>query len=118
MLAKQSAVAAKRSRRPSRASLVRRWLGVAAVVIVGYLYYHPLRTYFETRSELSARRTEVARLAAEKHQLEQRLAASASSDALIREARRLGYIRSGEHLFIVKGIKAWLRTHTIAADGR
>jgi cell division protein FtsB len=108
----------KRSRRPSRASLLRRWLGVAAVVIVGYLYYHPLRTYFETRSELGARRAEVARLAAQKHELEQRLAASASADALTREARRLGYVRAGEHLFIVKGIKVWLRTHTIAADGR
>jgi cell division protein FtsB len=97
---------------------VRRWLAVFAVVTVAYLYYHPLRTYLETRSELGARRAEVARLAAEKHELEQRLAASASSDALTREARRLGYVRPGEHLFIVKGIKAWLRTHTIAADGR
>jgi cell division protein FtsB len=108
----------KRSRRPSRGSLVRRWLGLAAVVIVAYLYYHPLRTYFETRSELGARRGEVARLAAQKRELEQRLAASASADALVREARRLGYVRPGEHLFIVKGIQAWLRAHTIAADGR
>jgi cell division protein FtsB len=111
-------VPSKRSRRPSRASLVRRWLALGAVVIVGYLYYHPLRTYFETRSELGARRAAVARLAAEKHELEQRLAASATADALTREARALGYVRPGEHLFIVKGIQAWLRAHTIAADGR
>ena len=111
-------MAAKRSRRPSRASLVRRWLALAAVVIVAYLYYHPLRTYFETRSELGARRAEVDRLAAQKRELEQRLAASASADALTREARRLGYVRAGEHLFIVKGVQAWLRAHTIAGDGR
>ena len=111
-------MAAKRSRRPSRASLVRRWLGLGAVVIVAYLYYHPLRTYLETRSELGARRAEVARLAAQKHELEQRLAASSSAEALTREARRLGYVRPGEHLFIVKGIQAWLRAHTIGADGR
>ena len=111
-------MAAKRSRRPSRGSLVRRWLGLAAVVIVAYLYYHPLRTYFETRSELGSRRTEVARLVAQKRELERRLVASASADELSREARRLGYVRPGEHLFIVKGVQAWLRAHTIAADGR
>jgi cell division protein FtsB len=111
-------MAAKRSRRPTRASLVRRWLGLAAVVIVAYLYYHPLRTYFETRSELGARRAEVVHLEAQKRELEQRLSASASADALAREARRLGYVRPGEHLFIVKGIQAWLHAHTIAADGR
>ena len=111
-------MAAKRSRRPPRASLVRRWLGLGAVVLVAYLYYHPLRTYFETRSELSQRRAEVARLAAQKRELERRLAASASVDSLARSARALGYVRPGEHLFIVKGIEAWRRAHTLAPDGR
>jgi cell division protein FtsB len=112
-------VARKQSRRPSRGSLVRRWLGLAAVVIVAYLYYHPLRTYFETRSELTSRRAEVARLAAQKRELLRRLEASTSVDALAREARALGYVRPGEHLFIVKGIKAWRQARaTIAPDGR
>jgi cell division protein FtsB len=112
-------VASKRSRRPSRASLVRRWLGVAAVVIVGYFYYHPLRTYFETRSQLASRRAEVGRLAAQKRELQQRLEASTTADALAREARALGYVRPGEHLFIVKGIQEWLRAHaTLAPGGR
>jgi cell division protein FtsB len=98
---------------------VRRWLGVAAVVLVAYFYYHPLRAYFSTRSELSTRRSEVARLAAEKRDLEQRLEASSSADALTRAARMLGYVRPGEHLFIVKGIEAWRRAHsTLAPDGR
>jgi len=99
-------VAKKRSRRPPRAALLRRWLGVAAVVIVAYFYYHPLRTYFETRSELATRRTEV-----------QRLAVSSTADALAREARTLGYVRPGEHLFIVKGIQEWLRAHGTLDEG-
>jgi hypothetical protein len=110
-------MASKRSRRPPRAALVRRWLAVCAVVLVGYLYYHPLRTYFETRGELASRRAEVGRLAAQKRELQHRLEASLSADALARESRRLGYVRPGEHLFIVKGIQAWLRAHTITADG-
>jgi cell division protein FtsB len=98
---------------------VRRWLGVAAVVIVAYFYYHPLRTYFETRSQLASRRAEVGRLAAQKRELQQRLEASITADALAREARALGYVRPGEHLFIVKGIQEWLRTHaTLAPGGR
>jgi cell division protein FtsB len=110
-------VAKKRSRRPSRAALVRRWLAVAAVVIVAYFYYHPLRTYFETRSQLSARRAQVERLEAQKRELQHRLEAAATADALAREARRLGYIRPGEHLFIVKGIQDWLRAHGTLGEG-
>ena len=92
---------------------------MAAVVLVAYSYYHPLRTYFETRSELSTRRAEVARLAAQKRDLERRLETSSSADALARAARMLGYVRPGEHLFIVKGIEAWRRVHsTLAPDGR
>jgi len=109
----------KSSRRPPVSTLARRWAAVAAVVIVGYLYYHPLRTYLATRHELGSRRTEVGQLAEQKRELERRLGASASLGALAREARQLGYVRPGEHLFIVKGIPAW-RKHvaTIAHGGK
>lgn len=104
-------MAARATRRPPTAALVRRWLAVVVVALIGYAYYHPLRTWLETRQELSSRATEVARLSAEKRELQQRLSSSTSADALTREARRLGYIRPGEHLFIVKGIEAWRRNH-------
>ena len=83
-----------------------------AVVLIGYAYYHPLRSWIETRHELSSRRAEVAQLVAQKSALQQRLEASTSADALAREARRLGFVRPGEHLFIVKGIAAWNKAHT------
>ena len=44
------------------------------------------------------------KLQQEKARLEQRLGASTSLATLAREARALGYVRPGEHLFIVKGI--------------
>jgi cell division protein FtsB len=98
---------------------VRRWSVVAAVVIVAYLYYHPLRTYLETRHELSTRRTQVAELAEQKHELQRRLAASTSLGAVAREARRLGYVRPGEHLYIVKGIQVWRdRAARVAGGGK
>ena len=109
----------KRSRRPPVATLARRWSVVAAIVIVAYLYYHPLRTYLETRHELSTRRTEVAQLAAQRRELERRLAASTSLGALARQARALGYVRPGEHLYIVKGIQAWRgRAAKVAGGGK
>ena len=86
-------------------------------MIVAYFYYHPLRTYFETRSELATRRIEVQRLEAQKRELQQRLAASSTADALASEARTLGYVRPGEHLFIVKGIQEWLRAHGTLDEG-
>jgi cell division protein FtsB len=112
-------MATKRSRRPPPAALARRWLGLMTIIVVAYLYYHPLRTYFETRSDVAARRAEVARLAEQRRELQRRVAASTRVDALAREARRLGYVRPGEHLFIVKGIQAWRAGRTtIAPDGR
>jgi cell division protein FtsB len=104
-------MAARASRRPPLASLARRWLAVLLVLAIGYAYYHPLRSWVERRHELSSRRAEVGRLASEKRALQDRLRFSASSDALAREARRLGFIRPGEHLFIVKGIQAWQKQH-------
>ena len=80
--------------------------------LIGYAYYHPLRSWVETRSELQSRRTEVQQLAAQRRELQQRLHASATLDSLAKQARRLGYVRPGEHLFIIKGIKAWQRAHS------
>ena len=111
-------MARRASRRPPATTIARRWLAVFLIGLIGYAYYHPLRSWLATRQELSSRRAEVDRLSAQKRELTQRLQFSASTDALSHEARRLGYIRPGEHLFIVKGIQAWLRAHTITADGR
>jgi cell division protein FtsB len=112
-------MAARHARRPPIATLARRWLAVIVVVLIAYAYYHPLRSWIETRHELSSRRGEVAQLVAEKRALQQRLEVSTSADALAREARRLGFVRPGEHLFIVKGIAAWKKARTtIDGDGR
>jgi cell division protein FtsB len=110
---------AARSRRPPVATLARRWLVVALVAMIGYAYYHPLRSWFETRSELHSRARDVAQLAEQKHELQQRVHAAETLDSLARQARQLGYIRPGEHLFIVKGIKAWQKAHSrIGGSGR
>jgi cell division protein FtsB len=108
----------KRKRRPRRGVLVRRWLGVGALCLVGLLYYRPLHTYVDTRHTLAERSGQVENLRAEKRQLERKLAATSSDSALVREARRLGLVKPGERLFIVKGIGAWKHArHTIRRYG-
>ena len=84
-------------------------LGVA--VLLGLLYYRPVRTYVNTRHTLQERTAEIRALAARKHQLEQRLAEVEQGASLVRGARRLGLVKPGEHLFIVQGIQQWRRAH-------
>lgn len=81
---------------------------------MAFLYYRPLASYVETRGQLTARETTVIALRAEKVRLERRLARTTSDAALAREARRIGYVKPGERLFIVKGIGAWQRRHPTA----
>ena len=113
-MANGSRVAGRRSdRSPSSARRRRlvsgRALVVGVAVLVAFLYYRPLTSYVETRSDVQSRRAEVAQLTSERAVLERRLARSTSVAALRREARRIGYVRPGEQLFIVKGIEAWKR---------
>jgi hypothetical protein len=59
----------------------------------------------------------VAELGSENRELKQRLTESLTPGAFGREVRRLGFVRPGEHLFIVKGIGAWRKAHSIEGDG-
>ena len=84
-----------------------RWLALGVTLLVGMLYVGPLRSYLETKAALDQRRAEVEKLRGERNRLERRLAASTSPEALLVEARRLGFVKEGERLFIVKGIPKW-----------
>ena len=78
----------------------RRWrlVLVAAVALVGFLYYRPARAYLDTRHALTERRAEVQGLEAQKRLLERRLASTTSPAALELEARKLGLVKPGERL--------------------
>ncbi len=89
---------------------------MGALVLVAFLYYQPLRSYFEAREALGERSAEVRALEHQKRTLERRLAEKTSRESLVREARRLGYVRAGERLFIVKGIPAWLHAQKQRSD--
>ncbi|HXG75373.1 MAG TPA: septum formation initiator family protein [Gaiellaceae bacterium] len=104
---------APRSRR--RLRLV--WLALL-LAATAYLYSRPLSSYFETRGDLAARQAEVETLRVTKAGLELQLANATSLEATERAARRIGYVRPGEQLFVVKGIPAWRRAQrSLRADG-
>jgi cell division protein FtsB len=116
-------MAKKRARkRPPRSSLALRWLAVGALVLVGLLYYRPVRTYLQRQDAAAARQAQVAALAQKRLALVRHLRYLESEAAVAREARRNGYVKPGEQLFIVKGIPAWRAAKrtgaTIARGGR
>jgi cell division protein FtsB len=102
----------KRKERERRRPRAPRWLlPVIVLGVVGFLYVRPITTYLETRSQLDDRRAEVASLRAERARVSARLARTTSLDELSRAARSIGYVKPGEHLFIVKGTAEWRRRH-------
>jgi cell division protein FtsB len=98
-----------RRRRPSRSTIALRWLGVAVLIAIALSYVHPLRSYQAARGRVAERRAQLASLEGENARLERRLAQSGEDAFIEREARRLGLVRPGERLFIVKGVEAWRR---------
>lgn len=88
-----------------------RLLALGGIVVAGLFYWKPLNAYLETREVLNRRETEVAKLQEQKRQLERRIATVGEGDALIREARRLGLVKPGERLYIVRGISTWRKKH-------
>jgi cell division protein FtsB len=111
--------ARKKRRRRVGGPVARRWFAVGALVLVGLLYYRPLHDYVQARSQRAVRVAAVRQLQKEHTALEQRLRRASSLAVLVQQARALGYIRPGEHLFIVKEIPQWRRgqhAHSHAAS--
>ena len=82
-------------------------LAIGGLTLLVFLYWKPTQTYLHTKQQLDIRRTQVQQLRDERSQLEKRIALAGTSEQLVREARRLGLVKPGERLFIVKGISAW-----------
>jgi cell division protein FtsB len=84
-----------------------RLLAIGGIVLVAFLYWKPLHTYLRTKHELQTRHADVQALRDEKAHLQRRIAEAATGSQLVREARRLGLVKPGEKLFIVRGIAQW-----------
>jgi Septum formation initiator len=105
--AKRTAAKARTGRRRLRLLWT---IGIVAIAV--YLYYRPIASYLETRNDLTTRRAEVESLRLVRAELELRLVNSTSVDSIEREARRIGWVKPGERLFVVKGIPAWRKARS------
>jgi cell division protein FtsB len=99
------------ARRPRRQFALLRWLGVAVVCAIAVAYVQPIRAYFDAKADVASHRAERAALVAKRAKLNRRLALAGTDDFIEREARRLGFVRPGERLFIIQGLETWKRTH-------
>ena len=92
---------------------IMRWAAVATLAVVALLYYRPLHSYVETRSSVQERKAEVRELRAKRDELARRLREADTPEALARRARKLGLVKPGEELYIVKGVEELRRrAHT------
>ena len=91
-------------RRPSRSKLALRWAALAVLVLIGLAYVHPLTSYRHAQAEVAQRRSAIATLERTNADLAMQLTNASKTEFVVREARRLGIVRPGEHLFIVKGV--------------
>jgi cell division protein FtsB len=99
---------ARRRPQSRRRVQVRRAALLLGVVLVGYLYYHPLQSYLDRKHDLALRQAEVRSLRQQNAKLERQLKTAGTPQALAREARmQLSLVKPGEQLFIVKGIESW-----------
>ena len=86
-----------------------RRLAAGVLVLVAFLYYRPLTTYFQTRGEVRERTAEVRALRARHEALRGTFAPTSSAITLAKEARQLSLVRKGERLYIVTGLERWRR---------
>ena len=96
--AKASRMAASRI----RWDRVGRWALICVFVFVLYLYIGPARTWVTTYGEAKRKRAEVAQARAQNDRLRERKAQLKRSDAVELEARRLGMVKAGEKLYVVR----------------
>ncbi len=70
--------------------------------MIALSYIPPLRAYAQARDEVAERKAEVVQLEGKTRELERRVAYAKTAAFVEREARKLGLVRPGERLFIVK----------------
>ncbi|HEY7345980.1 MAG TPA: septum formation initiator family protein [Gaiella sp.] len=85
------------------------------LVVIAVAYVHPLRAYRDAAANVEARRAEVTKLEHGNVVLEKRIEEAGTAEFIERKARRLGYVRPGERLFIVAGAEEWNRARKARA---
>jgi cell division protein FtsB len=81
---------------------VGRWALICVFALVIYLYIGPARTWMSTYAEAKRKRDDVASLRAQNERLRARKQRLERSGAVELEARKLGMVKAGEKLYVIK----------------
>jgi Septum formation initiator len=81
---------------------VGRWALICVFAFVIYLYIGPARTWVSTYGEAKRKREDVAELRVQNERLLERKRQLQRSGAVELEARKLGMVKAGEKLFVVR----------------
>jgi len=101
MKSRRTARAHRRRQRSSARLLV----VMGLVVLIALLYAGPLRSYYDKRELVRSEHARIALLRSQHNELTQKLKRAATTEAVERAARCLFYVKPGERLYIVKGVK-------------
>jgi cell division protein FtsB len=81
---------------------VGRWALICVFALVIYLYIGPARTWMSTYAEAKRKRDDVASLRAQNERLRERKQRLERTGAVELEARKLGMVKAGEKLYVIK----------------
>jgi hypothetical protein len=81
---------------------VGRWALICVFAFVLYLYIGPARTWVTTYGEAKRKREEVTQVRAQNERLRVRKRELEQAGALELEARRLGMVKGGEKLYVIR----------------
>ena len=81
-----------------------RWLGLIVVVGIAVAYVQPIRSYFHAKDDLAAQQELRTALLRKQTALRHRIELVGTEDFIVQEARKIGLVRPGEHLYVVKGL--------------
>ena len=81
---------------------VGRWALICVFAFVIYLYIGPARTWVSTYAEAKRKREDVAALRGENRALRERKRQLQQRAAVELEARKLGMVKAGEKLYVVR----------------
>ena len=81
---------------------VGRWALICVFAFVLYLYIGPARTWVTTYAEAKRKREEVAQVRAQNERLRARRRELERAGSVELEARRIGMVKAGEKLYVIK----------------
>ena len=102
----------RRGRAPAPLRAVRTVGGCSAsrsICAIAFAYVQPIRAYMDAKDDIEAHRAQRAALLRKQAALRHRLELVETDAFVEREARRIGLVRPGERLYIVKGVEKWKR---------